>query len=213
MLNDLTIQKATRERFRRDTRARCFASRLPEPQDEDKVFRFERVQFVPAGGGDPVDYVSLSDGEHQLGQLLGTLCMLSFTGVMSALDEPESHFNPQWRVRCISRILDLPTNDGVRRSGDKTGKAAEQECILTTHVPSFRRICSETRSSSSLRKKAKCPLPICSGVCLVRGSVLSNSVIVTLCRVTSAYRSILDLASGCEASGEPARPAAPVAGR
>ncbi len=135
MLNDLAIPRATRERFRRDARARRFASRLPEPQDEDKVFRFERVQFVPANGGDPVDYVSLSDGEHQLAQLLGTLCMLSFPGVLSVLDEPESHFNPKWRVRCISRILDLPATDGSRRSEEKRGEAAEQECLLTTHAP------------------------------------------------------------------------------
>lgn len=28
--------------------------------------------------------------------------------VLFLLDEPESHFNPQWRVKFISRLLDLP---------------------------------------------------------------------------------------------------------
>jgi len=132
MLNDLVLPKKTRDRFRRDTRTRRFASRLPEPQDEDKVFRFERVSFKSRTSSDVVDYVSLSDGEHQLGQLLGTFCMLSSPNVLFLLDEPESHFNPQWRVEFISRILDLPTKDGDRR---KASRAARQDCLLTTHAP------------------------------------------------------------------------------
>ena len=132
MLNDLVLPKKTRDRFRKDTKSRRFASRLPEPQDEDKVFRFERVMFKAKRTGKEVDYVSLSDGEHQLGQILGTFCMLSSPNVLFLLDEPESHFNPQWRVKFISRILDLPTKDGDRR---KSSKATEQECLLTTHSP------------------------------------------------------------------------------
>ena len=132
MLNDLAIPKATRERFKRDTKSRRFASRLPEPQDEDKVFRFERVNFRAKGRAEIVDYVSLSDGEHQLAQLLGTFCMLSFRDVLFLLDEPESHFNPQWRVKFISRLLDMPTPNGIRR-GDSG--ASQQDCLLTTHAP------------------------------------------------------------------------------
>jgi restriction system-associated AAA family ATPase len=137
MLNDLALSKSTRDKFRRDARTGKFASRLPEPQDEDKVFRFERVRFrkqkTSEGTNDPeVDYVSLSDGEHQLAQLLGMFCMLSSPNVLFLLDEPESHFNPQWRVEFISRILDLPTNDGNRR---EISRASRQDCLLTTHAP------------------------------------------------------------------------------
>jgi restriction system-associated AAA family ATPase len=135
MLNDLAIPKRSRERFHREAKARRFAARLPEPQDEEKVFRFERVQFSPLTGAQAVDYVSLSDGEHQLAQLLGTMSMVCFPGVLFILDEPESHFNPQWRVECITQILDVPTCDGPRRGKDGFGKSAEQECLLTTHSP------------------------------------------------------------------------------
>ncbi len=135
MLNDLAIPKPSRERMKQATRDRRFASRLPEPQDEEKVFRFERVQFRRTGSDQPVDYVSLSDGEHQLAQLLGTLCMVSFPGVLFLLDEPESHFNPQWRVKCVSKMLALPTHHGSRASGAERGRAAEQECLITTHAP------------------------------------------------------------------------------
>jgi len=132
MLNDLAIPKTTRERFLRDTKKRRFASRLPEPQDEDKVFRFERVNFFSKKSDGVVDYVSLSDGEHQLAQLLGTFCMMSFPNVLFLLDEPESHFNPQWRVKAVSRLLDMPTEVGNRRKDDGV---TEQDCLLTTHSP------------------------------------------------------------------------------
>lgn len=135
MLNDLAIHKKTRLRFKRDTRERRFASRLPEPQDEDKIFRFERVRFNPKAQTEFVDYVSLSDGEHQLAQLLGVLCMVSFEGALFLLDEPDSHFNPQWRAKAITRIYDQPTNDGKRRPGEADGSAARQDCLLTTHAP------------------------------------------------------------------------------
>ncbi len=132
MLNDLAIPKTTRERFRRETHQRKFASRLPEPQDEDKVFRFERVVFSASGAQGLVDYVSLSDGEHQMAQLLGTMCMVSFPNALFLLDEPESHFNPQWRVKLLSKVLALPTVCGIR---EEHGPAAMQDCLLTTHSP------------------------------------------------------------------------------
>lgn len=132
MLNDLAIPKITRDRFRKDTKERRFASRLPEPQDEQKVFRFEQVNFISKGGKSVVDYVSLSDGEHQLAQLLGTFCMTSFSNVLFLLDEPESHFNPQWRVKFISRLRDLPTSNGRRH---EVSAASMQDCLLTTHAP------------------------------------------------------------------------------
>ncbi|HRI06546.1 MAG TPA: restriction system-associated AAA family ATPase [Nannocystaceae bacterium] len=131
MLNDLAISRSTRERFRRDVKTRRFASRLPEPQDDDKVFRFEQVRFRADSG--PVDYVSLSDGEHQRAQILGMLCMVSSPNVLFLLDEPESHFNPQWRVAFISRLLSLPTANG--RRDEAASLAREQECLLTTHSP------------------------------------------------------------------------------
>ncbi len=134
MLNDLAIPRETRLRFRKEASERRFASRMPEPQDEQKVFRYEQVRFQPLEGNQPVDYVSLSDGEHQLGQLLGTLSMQHFPGTIFLLDEPESHFNPQWRAKAITRIRELPTRDGSRSKAGKNGPNA-QECILTTHAP------------------------------------------------------------------------------
>jgi restriction system-associated AAA family ATPase len=132
MLNDLAIPRITRTRFKRDTKSRHFASHLPEPQDEDKVFRFDQVRFVSLPENKVVDYVSLSDGEHQLVQILGIFSMLSFSNVLFLLDEPESHFNPQWRSKFIARLLDMPTIGGQRIS---KSEVSDQECLLTTHAP------------------------------------------------------------------------------
>lgn len=135
LLNSLTISGAARERFRKAVNRSRFAARLPEPPDEDKVFRFEQVSFTPSGrpaDTPAVDYVSLSDGEHQQVQLLGTFAMITDSNVLFLLDEPESHFNPQWRVEFLSRLMDVPVPGGTRRSG---APASMQDVILTTHAP------------------------------------------------------------------------------
>lgn len=132
LLNDLAISRAARRRFDRDVTTQRFAARLPEPPDEDKVFRFEQVTFRADGASRTVDYVSLSDGEHQLVEILGVFAMLKERNVLFLLDEPESHFNPQWRVAFMSRLRDVPTDEGSRT---ELADATAQEVILTTHAP------------------------------------------------------------------------------
>ena len=132
LLNDLAISRAARRRFERDVNAQRFAARLPEPPDEDKVFRFEQVTFRADGAKRTVDYVSLSDGEHQFVEILGVFAMIKERNVLFLLDEPESHFNPQWRVGFMSKLRQVPTEDGAR-SGHVD--AVAQEVILTTHAP------------------------------------------------------------------------------
>lgn len=134
MLNDLVIPKQDREAYEKGVKERRFASRLPEPMERQKVFRFERVEFISnkTDSAEVVDYVSLSDGEHQLAQLLGTFCMVNFPNALFLLDEPESHFNPRWRVEFITKIISLPTDGGTRSESSNT---AIQECLITTHSP------------------------------------------------------------------------------
>lgn len=150
MLNDLAIPRDTRKRFRKDTLTRRFSSRLPEPQDEEKVFRFERVGFY-SPQNNVVDYVSLSDGEHQLGQLLGTFCMISEPNTLFLLDEPESHFNPQWRVKFVSRLLNLPRETVRKIMVQSTIKNA---CLVHTHHLSHQ-TCPVKKYLFSERKTAR----------------------------------------------------------
>ena len=65
-------------------------------------------------------------------QLLETFLMISFPKVLFLLDEPESHFNPKWRVMFVSKLLDMPTNNGIRR---QDCLVARQDALLTTHAP------------------------------------------------------------------------------
>lgn len=132
MLNDLVIPNKAIVLFKNSVKNRRFASRLPEPFDEQKVFRFERVVFVSKKSEQEVDYVSLSDGEHQLAQLLGTAAMVAFPNVLFLLDEPESHFNPRWRVEFIKSLGEFPTINGTRSNNSS---AAQQDCLITTHSP------------------------------------------------------------------------------
>ncbi len=125
MLNDLAIQRRVRNRLARQLMRGRFATRLPEPQDEHKVFRFEEVRFHAKKAGDaPVDYVALSDGEHQQAQIFGVFSMITTTNALFLLDEPESHFNPQWRVKFITRLMSIPVSEVTAR-----------EMILTSHAP------------------------------------------------------------------------------
>lgn len=124
LLNDLAIPKAARDRVKRAVRDRRFAARLPEPQVEEMVFGFEEVRFWPlAAPSESVDYVSLSDGEHQQALILGLFGMISDHNTLFLLDEPESHFNPQWRVLFVKRLMELSTNRGA------------QDILLTSHAP------------------------------------------------------------------------------
>jgi restriction system-associated AAA family ATPase len=124
MLNDLALSKEARARMRRAISERRFASRLPEPPDDDKIFRFEQVTFGSRHGD--VDYASLSDGEHQLAQILGVFAMVDHSNALFLLDEPESHFNPRWRIKFVERILNLRA---------AAGSSGSQEVVLTTHAP------------------------------------------------------------------------------
>ena len=124
LLNDLAIPRPARKRLDRAVKERRFASRLPEPQQEDMVFGFEEVRFWPSDESrKAVDYVSLSDGEHQQALVLGAYAMMTDSNALFLFDEPESHFNPQWRVKFVQRLMEL------------TGARANQELLLTSHAP------------------------------------------------------------------------------
>jgi len=138
LLNDLAISNPARKRFEADVRKRRFATRLPEPPEEDKVFRFEEITFHAArrgevGEAEPVDYVSLSDGEHQLVQMLGVFSMVDEPNVLFLLDEPDSHLNPVWRVKFMSQLAKAPTARGTRENAGAL--AGAQDVLITTHAP------------------------------------------------------------------------------
>ncbi len=123
-LNLYTVSNSLKEDLYR-SQSDYVSETVPTLASDERVMRFKFVRFHKRGTPHALMLKNLSDGEHQLLHSLG-LCML-FRGTNSLflLDEPETHFNPDWRANFISRlreILDGP--EGV-----------SQEMLITTHSP------------------------------------------------------------------------------
>nr|NJM04654.1 restriction system-associated AAA family ATPase [Desulfobacula sp.] len=95
------------------------------PLDE-RVIRFEDLILLKEGVNAPVYAKSLSDGEHQFLHTLGLCLLFKNKNALFLLDEPETHFNPDWRSKLISRIRDC-----FGMSYRKT----KREMLITTHTP------------------------------------------------------------------------------
>lgn len=93
------------------------------PSDE-RIMRFKFVKFSKVGVDKPVMLKSLSDGEHQLLHSLGLCLLFKSTNSLFLLDEPETHFNPDWRSNFITRLRQC-----FRDSEDF------HEMLVTTHTP------------------------------------------------------------------------------
>lgn len=95
---------------------------LPKHEASDLVFRISGITFSKQNNT-CLHYRKLSDGEHQLLQVFGSLLLMDTAGSLFLLDEPETHFNPDWRSKFVNII-----NESI-------GKERQQEIILTTHSP------------------------------------------------------------------------------
>lgn len=98
---------------------------VPTLASDQRIMRFKFVRFTKQGVAEPMMLKELSDGEHQLLHSLGLCLLFRDTNSLFLLDEPETHFNPDWRANFISRLRQcLPGN------GDFA-----QEMLITTHTP------------------------------------------------------------------------------
>jgi restriction system-associated AAA family ATPase len=98
---------------------------VPTLASDQRIMRFKFVRFTKQGVAEPMMLKELSDGEHQMLHSLGLCLLFRETNSLFLLDEPETHFNPDWRANFISRLRQcLPGN----------GECA-QEMLITTHSP------------------------------------------------------------------------------
>ncbi|MFC1863093.1 AAA family ATPase [Thermodesulfobacteriota bacterium] len=67
-------------------------------------------------------YDRLSDGEHQLIQIIAALIMFEDKNTLFILDEPESHFNPEWRSEFVSLVNQYVNTE-------------MSEVVVSTHSP------------------------------------------------------------------------------
>lgn len=101
---------------------------VPVPPRDRLVFQIEKLKFRKSGETEPIKYKNLSDGEHQLMHTLGSIMLLNLSGSILLFDEPETHFNPEWRARLISLI-----NEATKEK--KEDSFRKQEIIITSHSP------------------------------------------------------------------------------
>jgi restriction system-associated AAA family ATPase len=99
---------------------------VPTLASDERVMRFKFVRFSKRGVAQPMMLKELSDGEHQLLHSLGLCLLFRDTNSLFLLDEPETHFNPDWRANFISRLRQC-----LQGNNDVFG----QEMLITTHTP------------------------------------------------------------------------------
>lgn len=97
---------------------------VPKLASDERVMRFKHVLFERTDGIQPATLKDLSDGEHQLLHSLGLCLLFKDKHCLFLLDEPETHFNPDWRANFISRL---------RECFD--GAGGSREMLVTTHTP------------------------------------------------------------------------------
>lgn len=100
---------------------------IPTLASDQRIMRFKFVRFAKQGVAEPMMLKELSDGEHQLLHSLGLCLLFRDTNSLFLLDEPETHFNPDWRANFISRLRQCLCLPGTENVG--------QEMLITTHTP------------------------------------------------------------------------------
>jgi restriction system-associated AAA family ATPase len=124
LLNIYLLGKELRNKVKSAEVSTNLSAMLPKLEEEQLVFSINNIAFVKENANEKIYYKQLSDGEHQLLQVLGTLMLMDAPGTLFILDEPETHYNPEWRSKFVSLL-----NNSV------TKKPREQEIILTSHSP------------------------------------------------------------------------------
>lgn len=104
--------------------------KLPTGSPAQNVFHFlDYLILKDVGEKEPIELLlrNFSDGEHQFLHTMGICLMLKEKSSLLLLDEPETHYNPNWRAKFID-ILD----ESITAGG---GSNLLKEILLTSHSP------------------------------------------------------------------------------
>lgn len=121
LLNNLIVDKTTREKIKKERKARRLVTKMPVVSDINKVLHYSELKFKLKNSKE-IDYLSFSDGEHQFLNVFGTLLIMKQDNCLFLLDEPETHFNPMWRRTFINTL-------------EKITSGRKQDAFITTHSP------------------------------------------------------------------------------
>ncbi len=98
----------------------------PNPLEDDRIIRFKNLWIKKKGLSKPLFTKELSDGEHQFLHSLGLCLLFKNENCLFLLDEPETHFNPDWKAKFISSI---------RHCFAFEESSTMREMLITTHSP------------------------------------------------------------------------------
>jgi predicted ATPase len=79
--------------------------------------------------GGKVSFTQLSEGELQMLTVLGLMRITREDHCLFLLDEPDTHLNPIWKLRCFDDIEEAMGNGG------ESGSMGQSQVLLTTHDP------------------------------------------------------------------------------
>lgn len=96
---------------------------VPVLASDERIMRFKNFWVTKTDVKKPILLKNFSDGEHQLLHTLGLCLLFKNTQSLFLLDEPETHFNPDWRANLVSRLQDSFNGSDAH------------EMLITTHTP------------------------------------------------------------------------------
>lgn len=107
------------------------------PKVADRILRIRNFKIRKQGIPYPIDTRGLSDGEHQFLHALGLCLLYKDKRTLFLFDEPETHFNPEWKAKFISAVRSCFKQE--KEDASKTMR----EMLITTHSPLVISDCSK----------------------------------------------------------------------
>lgn len=140
LLNAISLTKKERDFYTKQDIKGALLEKPPSVPKERKVFCIDQLKLILTEPQKEIDYVGISDGEHQFIHIIGTVMLFNEPNTLFLLDEPESHYNPKWRSHFI-RILQEINHD------------VDSEFVISTHSPYVVSGCKKENVVKFYRKK------------------------------------------------------------
>ncbi|MCW3090499.1 MAG: hypothetical protein JWP81_1568 [Ferruginibacter sp.] len=104
---------------------------IPTVASDERIFRFKDFAVKKRGIERNLLVKELSDGEHQFLHSIGMCLLARAENTLFLLDEPETHFNPDWRSQFISTLkkcMEIPISNSSKNK-------VSHEMLITSHSP------------------------------------------------------------------------------
>jgi restriction system-associated AAA family ATPase len=99
------------------------------PNEDDRILRIRNFNVRKRGVTESIDTRALSDGEHQFLHTLGLSLLYKDKRTLFLFDEPETHFNPNWKAKFITAIR------SCFKQEEQDAENTMREMLITTHSP------------------------------------------------------------------------------